>query len=270
VLFKRLLSFNVFIIDGRDGWLFYRGELDYAVLPWTGAAKKLARLDAFAKQNNVRLVMVPVPNKIDLYPEKLDGRLRGPGYLRNRYSRILASLKNDNVNVVDLFDNYEKAKDSVPVYDPDEAHTTSEGLKVAAEETVRQYFAPLYTETAACLGRKSVSFVGGMATKRNGVATARNIDIYCNSCHDTVRLSDTVLVIGDSYCNYLEKDQGSFGDLLMCWLGNHYVLKRYYKVNAGFAQGRRIVDMITMRPRHKTIIWIFSAREFYKPLHLGF
>jgi hypothetical protein len=158
VFFKRLLSFNAFILDGRDGWLFYRGELDYAILPWTGVAAKLARIDAFAKQNNVPLVIVPIPNKIDLYPEKLDDRLHGLRYLRDRYSRLFATLKNDKVNVVDLFDNYEKARDSVPIYDPDEAHVTSEGLKIAATETVRKFFAALYAGPAACLGKRGSLF----------------------------------------------------------------------------------------------------------------
>jgi hypothetical protein len=108
-----------------------------------------------------------------------------------------------------------------------------------------------------------------LAIKRNEAALDRGIDIYYNSCRDTLHPADTVLIIGDSYGNYLEQDQGSFADLLMCWLGKDYVLKRNYKVDAGFAQSRRIVDLIKKHPRHKTIIWIFTAREFYKPLRPG-
>jgi hypothetical protein len=269
VLFKRLLNLNAFIFIGRDGWMFYRGELDYAILPWINVEKKLARLDAFAKQNNVPLIIVPFPNKIDLYPEKLDERLRGARGLRQKYSCLFAAMKRDNVNVVELLDNYEKAMPSVPIYDPDEAHVTTEGLEIAARETVRRFFSAFYADSSGCLGKKNVPFLSIMAGKQNDDAEKRHIDIYYNSCSDTLHPPDTILVIGDSYCNYLEKDKGSYADLLMCWLGKHYQLKRNYKVNAGFSQSGRIVELIKRHPHHKTIIWIFTAREFYKPLRLG-
>ena len=47
----RLENIDKFMIRGQEDWHFYRGELDYAIFPWWGSARKIVRLDKIAKEN---------------------------------------------------------------------------------------------------------------------------------------------------------------------------------------------------------------------------
>jgi hypothetical protein len=268
VALKRISTFNHFVIDGRKGWLFYRGDLDYVLLPWSGAAKNLFRIDSIAKQNKATLIIIPVPNKIDLYPEYLEDKLGAFSYLKNKSARLMSLLKQRDVAILDLYDTYRKAKESMPIYDPDEAHVTSYGIKIAAEETVKKFFPRYFRSDTTCLGKSRIAFLGNLAEKKNDSSAKREIEIYCNACSrekDTA-VKDTVLIVGDSYCNYLEQYRGGFRDLLESNLTGHYLFQTYYQVDAGFKLSGRILSLVRKKPKHKIIIWLFTAREFYKPL----
>jgi hypothetical protein len=269
VAFKRLSTLNRFVIDGKNGWLFYRGDLDYALLPWRSAAKGLVAIDSIAKQNNARLIIVPVPNKIDLYPEQLDDRLKDFPLLSRKSARFMSRLRNRNVAVLDLFDAYRKVLDSAPLYDPDEAHVTSAGIKIAVEQTVRKFF-PLHANGPdTCIARKPAAFLGNLAEKKGDSSAKRVIDIWCNVCRRDAPAADTILIAGDSYCDYLKQFGGSYCDLLESRLGGRYYFQTYSKIDAGFKLSGKIVSLLEKRPRRKTIIWIFTAREFYKPLRVA-
>jgi hypothetical protein len=270
IVFKRIVTLNHFVVDGNNGWLFYRGDLDYALLPWTSAAKNLVAIDSMAKQNGVTLIIVPIPNKIDLYPERLDEKLKGFPYLKNKSTSFMSRLKQSNVAILDLFGRFQKAKDSAALYDPDETHVTSSGIKIAAEETVKKFFPSYFSGVPPCLAEKEITFLGNLAEKKNDNSTKREIDIYFNACdkESAPVLKDTILIVGDSYCNYLEQYRGSYRDLLESHLGGRYLFQMYSKVNSGFKLSEKIQSFIEKKPRHKIIIWLFTAREFYKPLRV--
>lgn len=270
VVLKRIATLNHFVIDGNSGWLFYRGDLDYALLPWNSAEKNLVAIDSMAKQNNVTLIIVPVPNKIDLYPERLDERLKGFPYLKNKSARLMFRLKQRDVAILDLYSRYQKAKDSVPFYDPDEAHATSYGIRIAVEETVKHFFPTFFSSRHPCLEEKKIPFLGSLAEKKSDRSTKREIDIYYNACdrESDPASKDTILIVGDSYCNYLDQYRGSYRDVLESYLGGGFLFQTYYKVDAGFKLSGKIQSLIEKRPRHKIIIWLFTAREFYKPLRV--
>lgn len=59
---------------GKDGWLFYRPDVDALAMRPTGrggAARGVARLAADLAARGIRLVVVPVPGKAAIHPEKL-------------------------------------------------------------------------------------------------------------------------------------------------------------------------------------------------------
>jgi alginate O-acetyltransferase complex protein AlgJ len=148
-------------LAGRDGFLFYRNSLEYAAggdlekqrrgknpLPIIVEFKKL--LD----EQGVDFLFVPVPTKLDVYPELFDpdfmavsGKVINPG-LR----KLIASLAKEGVEVVDLLPAFLQAKSVAGGSEPflfqhQDTHWTDRGLQLAAElltARVKKY--PWYAE----------------------------------------------------------------------------------------------------------------------------
>ncbi len=61
---------------GRDGWLYYRPDVDAVALRPSGAggvARSVASLAADLAERDVRLIFVPIPGKASIHPENLTG-----------------------------------------------------------------------------------------------------------------------------------------------------------------------------------------------------
>ncbi|MFM8457891.1 MAG: alginate O-acetyltransferase AlgX-related protein, partial [Chthoniobacterales bacterium] len=59
---------------GRDGWLFYRPDVDALVMKakgGNGAAKGIAGFASELAQRGIRLLVIPIPGKATIHPEKL-------------------------------------------------------------------------------------------------------------------------------------------------------------------------------------------------------
>jgi hypothetical protein len=258
---------NTFVVRGEEGWLFYRGELDYVLFPWNHNAKKLRALDVYAKAHATTLIIIPLPEKIDLYPEMLSSKLGRFDYLDSKYTAFFNRLKRDDVKVLELKSKLLPLKDEFELFEHDETHLVSAGLKVVVEETVKEFFDSAQLDSS-CLATKKIKFSGILSQKLNHADTGRMVDIFFNSCICSSEAdSNKILIIGDSYANYLRNEQGSFGNLLGAYLPSHH-FQYYGKINRGFAQAQNIVHHIQKNPG-TTIIWLFSNREFYKPLQFS-
>ena len=138
---------------GRDGWLFFRGDLMYLLSgdlrdqpegknPWPAIIDFRDQLDA----RDVDLLLVVIPTKAEVYPEKLsrhapeaDGPWVAP-YCR----KLLSELDEAGVEVVDLLPAFMAARDQAdePLYMPQDTHWTNRGVRLAAEliaRRVREY-----------------------------------------------------------------------------------------------------------------------------------
>lgn len=133
--------------EGKDGWLFFRKDLEYG----TGGdlanqpneknpLAHIAELKRFLDKHNVSLLFVAVPNKTEVYFEKLPfDSPTDPLTIVNPYERkFLSDLQDSGVEVIDLLPSFLKAKteDNVnvePVYQKQDTHWTTRGLRLAAE-----------------------------------------------------------------------------------------------------------------------------------------
>jgi hypothetical protein len=90
------------VVVGRDGWLFYKPDVRYLVEPYRGD-EALAAIAGFRDQlreRGIHLLVLPVPGKPALYPEKLTRRAGG---VRSPTLALLAALREIGVEAVDLY-----------------------------------------------------------------------------------------------------------------------------------------------------------------------
>jgi alginate O-acetyltransferase complex protein AlgJ len=148
---------------GRDGWLFFRHEIEYlnggdlALQPHDD--NPLTRLLEFKKlleAKGVTLLFCPVPNKSDIYFDKLPaGSAPADTTIINPWGRkFLNDLQREGVGVIDLLPLFLSARreDSTahePLFQKHDTHWTSRGAVLAARaiaERVRSL--PWYGEAA--------------------------------------------------------------------------------------------------------------------------
>lgn len=133
--------------EGKDGWLFFRKDLEYLLAGNLSGQKyekdpiaHCRELNTFLEKNDIALLFVAVPNKAEVYYEKLPFAMpEGKNVIVNPYSRkILKDLQDGGVEVVDLLPAFLEAKaedDSAgeSVYQKHDTHWTTRGLHLAAE-----------------------------------------------------------------------------------------------------------------------------------------
>ncbi len=133
---------------GKEGFLFYRNSLDYVVggdLQAQPVGKRpLATIVAFKdylKGLGVDFLLVPVPSKAEVYPDKLRGlpRAKTLPILNPAGRKFLMELTAAGVEVVDLLPRYLRARGSRVageglLYQPQDTHWTDHGLRLASDE----------------------------------------------------------------------------------------------------------------------------------------
>jgi hypothetical protein len=147
-------------LAGTDGYLFYQNSLKYVVggdLEKQPAGKNplpiIVEFKRQLEQRGVDFLFVPVPTKLEIYPEKLDPSFEKlAGAIVNPYVRkLLRALSKEGVEVVDLLPAFLSARGGAgePLYQHQDTHWTDRGLQLAAERLsarIQRY--PWYAELA--------------------------------------------------------------------------------------------------------------------------
>jgi alginate O-acetyltransferase complex protein AlgJ len=132
---------------GKDGWLFFRKEIDYLnggdLCAQDSDYNPLPRLIEFKKfldKNNISLLFCVVPNKSDVYFEELPADApKEPAAIINPFGRkFLADLQRAGIEVIDLLPEFLSAKQDDPkyaerLYQKHDTHWTLRGLRIAAQ-----------------------------------------------------------------------------------------------------------------------------------------
>jgi hypothetical protein len=141
---------------GKDGWFFYRPGVQYltekpVVTKATSTpAEAAGAIAAFRDQlaaRGIQLLVLPVPNKESVYPEKLSRRAQGrPSAVCPQTRELLDRLRTNGVEVVDLFAIYQAAKGqpaagSQALYLAQDTHWSPAGLDVAAQAVAQRVLA---------------------------------------------------------------------------------------------------------------------------------
>jgi hypothetical protein len=142
---------------GKDNWLFFRGEASYlnsgdmaAQAPDKNPIPHLVEFGKFLKIRNISLIFVPVPNKSDVYFEKLpvDQAPKDAYAFVHPYARkMLRDIQAAGVEVIDLLPAFLEAKkqdanNKEAIYQKHDTHWTDRGLETAAQvigDRVKQF-----------------------------------------------------------------------------------------------------------------------------------
>lgn len=131
----------------RDGWLFYRPDVDYvlegaitAVPRIAEASKALAQLNEELESNGIRLVVLPVPVKPVVEFREL-GAISNPQSLHNAsYQKFLGDLNAEGVEVFDPTNLLVKAVQAGgrPQYLKTDTHWTPAAMDLVAEALAKK------------------------------------------------------------------------------------------------------------------------------------
>lgn len=139
---------------GQAGWYFYKPGVNY-LLARTEPTKAvgatndpLAAIVDFRDQlaaRGIRLMVMPVPNKESIYPDRLTPRAEAPrGVLSPRTQDLLDRLREAKVEVVDLFQTFAQARQAAKVeteshlYLAQDTHWSPAGVELAVETVARR------------------------------------------------------------------------------------------------------------------------------------
>jgi len=286
---------NEKIILGKDGFLFFRKEVDMATGPGflgrrsagrrgTGEAREartssdpVAAIVDYERQlgeRGIQLLFVPLPVKPFIYPEKVwPGYPPSAGPAGNRDREAFRSaLAGAGVDVLDPTDDLWAAKGEGALFLKGDTHWTPRGMDLVARR-IAERLRPL-------LGPPSWAPEGVLRSVRQDGDLLRMIDVLPGSGlfpPQTVEIRELVspgsgeapvLLLGDSFTNiYSRKELGwgeraGLGEQLMRLTG---VRVDILALNGGGATAVR--ELLSRKPallRNKqVVVWACSARDLF-------
>jgi len=286
---------------GRDGWLFYRPDVDALVLPSADPDDAARGIGDFATElaaRGIRLVVVPVPGKASIHPEMLAPE--GTVFSAPPVSPALASLA-DRVAAAWQSKHVAEASAAPSIIDPaamlwgrkkeqgaqflrTDSHWTPSAMQAVAR-MVADAIAP------ALPGKRpdklestdhQVAGVGDTALMHSLPASSPLLEKQMVQL-EKVTASDgmpwradrdsPVLVLGDSYTNiYSSEDLGwgessGFAEHLSLALG--YRVDKLARNDAGARAAREMLGAEAARHAEwlegkKVVVWVMAAREFVR------
>ncbi|HLY08576.1 MAG TPA: hypothetical protein VKW04_04620 [Planctomycetota bacterium] len=286
---------NEKIILGKDGFLFFRKEVDMATGPGfltrrsatrrgTGDAREargssdpVAAILDYERQlraRGIRLLFVPLPVKPFIYPEKVwPGYPESAGPAGNRDREAFRSaLAQGGVDVLDPTDDLWAAKREGELFLKGDTHWTPRGMDIVAGR-IAERLRPL-------LGPPAPGFTSMLRSVRHDGDLLRMIEVLPGSglfAPQTVEIRELVgagdgqapvLLLGDSFTNIYSRkelewgERAGLGEQLMRLLG---VRVDILALNGGGATGVR--DRLSRKPallRNKqVVVWACSARDLF-------
>ncbi|MCF6176342.1 MAG: hypothetical protein L3J71_11310 [Victivallaceae bacterium] len=284
------------VVKGIDGWLFSSAELRHlSVGPFTGKAavaaakcRKKDRQDPLPaivdfnnqlKQLNIELIVIPVPPKAVIYPEKLAEQFASlkAKDVDNELSKFYAMLKAKGVNVLDLtplFEQYKLAQPEDLLYCKTDTHWSATACKLVAQELAKQlktmpWYKNIKKQKFSAI-EKTVVIAGDLwrALQDNNIAKERLKLRYISNLNSDKQ--SPILLMGDSHTlifhsgdDMLAKDAGLFEQLSF----ESGIVPELLSVRGSGATTVRISLYRKARKqgylsRKKLIIWCFTARDF--------
>jgi hypothetical protein len=270
------------IVMGSDGFLFPNFELSIynspslaqpAPSPQARVLPAILDYAAQLQRLGIRLVLVPIPVKSTIYPEKLaidyraeDGPAMPPGY-----SDWVAGAKAAGIDVIDVTWPLWRAKDagSGPVFEPADIHWSYRGLSVVSD-VVAQFLRPMATglpQTKLSSDRINIDEEGDLAnwiTFGWGSAKFTRVQYECARLTRDGRAyvpgdEATVLLLGDSFSAIGAGDGYGLATELSLRLGMP-VQTIAYKGDPLDRPRRELSEHAGALKNKRIVIWEFSQR----------
>jgi hypothetical protein len=278
---------------GKDEWLFFQGEGlylnsgDMAAQPKDkNPIPRLVELNKFLKSKNISMLFVPVPNKSDVYFDKLplDKTPKDPYGIIHPYSRkFLADCQKAGIEVIDLLPAFltakkEDAKNKEGVYQRHDTHWSDRGLEIAAtliSDRIKSFawYKDLpkekFTEKDTTIQRQgdivdklAEGDKKGINAVDLAVKQVRNPD---GAVYKSTNADAPIILIGDSFTGVFESiDPKGAGpgahvaastgipvDVITSWGGGPLVRDKFYRARKNSLDKKRV------------LIYMMVARDLY-------
>lgn len=277
---------------GRDGWLFYRPALDSLTGKGPGPerAAVIARFGEQLREMGVELILVPIPTKPMVYPNRLGGGREDQIVERKDAEGFYDRLRAGGVQVVELTDLYAAEKESTEMYLKQDTHWTPEGLQSAAELVAahvkeRPWFeeleAPLVTTVEKGIevendgdGVRNLDLGDrtGAFFERERITISRVVDTRTKGSVALNNVASPIVLLGDSFTNIYSRGEMGFG--AGAGFADHLAgrLGMALDVIAINGQGTTAVrrelagrsySAWLMRDKKKAVIWAIVERDLF-------
>jgi len=257
------------IVKGWSGWLFFEPELTYVTgeLPPENVQSIIA-FDRVLREQGIILFVVPIPNKIDIYPEKFT-LLPVSGTIKKARSDMLARLETGGVRVVDLEPVFKNAKSFGQIFDPYETHWTALGIEVAAAAIARRLDSALIArgvayKTAYRSRDTILKTCGDLLDKLNGnrfstwypfpVTRVLRPD---DSLYTDDRRSE-IMILGDSFVNHGKWWNAHLGAQIARFI--HHPTRTYFSLQANTEGPCMYRLKPAVFPAGGIVVWAFTSR----------
>lgn len=295
---------------GRQRWLFYRPGIDYCTGPgflnvghiarragrgteWRPAPQPdpRAAILQFHRQladRNIRLVLMPTPDKATIHPERFSSRSEGQRMSIHNpsYRQLLDELETEGVLVCDVTDALARCRDrsNKAVYLATDTHWRPEAMEVAAVELAR------LIEEKIALGKaavkhdwrrtsrnvKNLGDIAMMLTLRRNQRVFEEEVVTIRPVTDTAGKpwqpdpASEILVLGDSFANIYSLEMMNWGcasglaEQLSFSLGRP--VDTILRNDDGAYATREMLSRALARGEDrlagkKVVVWQFAARE---------
>jgi hypothetical protein len=255
------------VFKGKDGWLFVNEEIQSLYSVWPSSnLEKISQFSNGLKKLSVTLVVVPVPNKIDFYPEKL-----APFCIDNpnpNRAEFINRLRKKGVFVVDVFPSLKESSKAGPVFYKGDSHWNDAGIRSAAKkisDEVRNLSAgfPCHPEafheavSGECLSPDLLCKLAGGVSAPCETTTVTTV--LQNDGPFISTDSSEILIIGDSFNRHHCLWGAHIGAHIACDLGYPVRINSADQLNRRAPSFFKNSTPAKLR-RYKIIIWIFSER----------
>ncbi len=209
---------NEKVIIGRDGWLFFAGDMEYLINPGflkpeilhkrikkgvqPDPQKAILDFNEQLKSRGIRLILLPVPVKPMIYADKLSGKIF-PLH-NNSFAKFKAAVEAAGITVINLADEFaEMRKNGIDTYLKTDTHWNPTGMKLAAARLASAIGGKSVTPVKSC-GRNRVINAG------DTVAMLKLPDpekffpeecVYLSEHKSAFSKDSDILLLGDSFAN---------------------------------------------------------------------
>jgi hypothetical protein len=260
---------NTVVSSGRGGWLFFQPELEYMddSLQSVNIQSIAAFNDTLAKIG-ISLFAVPIPNKIEIYPDKFSF-IPAPHPVKKGRDEFIRNLENAGVRVIDLVPAFQQARDSCDVFRRFETHWTPRGIEIAARLIAQRIDSAIsahgLARDARCIIRDTVIHeYGDLYLKKRLKWWYKPDTIPVNQVlyPDGTAFEDDkqskLLILGDSYVDYDRWWKTKLGAQIARF--TKVPTRTYFTIMANWNGPCMYQHKPSAFPRNGIVVWAFTSR----------
>jgi len=292
-------------LEGCCGWLFFRKSFDYILAgdllrqpDRTNPLPKIVELRNYLARRDVELLFVAVPNKEEIYYDRIDSSIAQPAVpIVAPYGRkFLSDLQQSGVEVIDLLPLFLEAKSadsssSEPLYQLHDTHWSGRGVELAAQciagrikasAWYRQFDDTLSYTVAETLIVRPGDLAERLEPSRQHLYPAQSMRVRRvfnpdNTPYLGNHPSAPVLLIGDSFTGVFELTDGKSAgigshiayrtrvpvDIVTNWGGGPTVRQKMMRQRRKYIERKRVVVYLMVSRD------LFNYSQGWEPLRSG-